>query len=303
VWDSGGPSYSYVADDAIYLAGGGGEAPGVRASFAARGQLLLRKRGALFMLATQPASVSLDLGALVAAYPGGQALVERRAGEGWEPVASGEGALAFALEPNTPYRVRLPRTTDPAPAREGCRHFPETGHNLCGAFARHWAERGGLAIFGYPISEEFRQVSRQDGRIYTVQYFERNRFEYHPENAGTPFEVLLGLLGNDLTAARRGEPSFAPVAAPPPGADLFPETGHSLGGAFRDYWQRNGGLATFGYPISEEFAEYNPADGRIYTVQYFERNRFEYHPENAGTPFEVLLGLLGNQVVDGQGWR
>jgi hypothetical protein len=38
-------------------------------------------------------------------------------------------------------------------------------------------------------------------------------------------------------------------------------------------------------------------------VQYFERNRFEYHPENAGTPFEVLLGLLGNQTVDGYGWR
>jgi hypothetical protein len=31
-----------------------------------------------------------------------------------------------------------------------------------------------------------------------VQYFERNRFEYHPENAGTPYEIQLGLLGGDL---------------------------------------------------------------------------------------------------------
>src|SRR5262249_29825445 len=31
------------------------------------------------------------------------------------------------------------------------------------------------------------------------------------------------------------------------------------------------------------------------TVQYFERNRFEYHPENKGTQYEVLLGLLGTQ--------
>jgi hypothetical protein len=303
VWDSGGPSYSYQADDALYLAGGGGSAPGLSAQLAAPGQLLLRKRGALFLLATQPANVTLELRALVASYTGGPALVEQSAGGGWAEVAHGSDALSFAVAPNTPYRVSLPRATDAAPAREGCRFFPETGHNLCGAFARYWAERGGLAIFGYPISEEFPQVSRQDGRVYTVQYFERNRFEYHPENAGTPFEVLLGLLGNDLTAARRAEPAFAPVGAPPPGADLFPETGHSLGGAFRSYWQRNDGLATFGYPISEEFAERNPADGRIYTVQYFERNRFEYHPENAGTPFEVLLGLLGNQTVDGQGWR
>jgi hypothetical protein len=139
--------------------------------------------------------------------------------------------------------------------------------------------------------------------VYTVQYFERNRFEYHPEFAGTRYEVLLGLLGSDLTAARRGEGPFQPIAVAPPGRDLFRETGHSLGGAFRAYWQANGGLAVFGYPISEEFAEYNPADGKIYTVQYFERNRFEYHPEFAGTRYEVLLGLLGNQTVDGNGWR
>jgi hypothetical protein len=31
-------------------------------------------------------------------------------------------------------------------------------------------------------------------------------------------------------------------------------------------------------------------------VQYFERNRFEYHAENAGTRYEVLLGLLGRQL-------
>jgi len=31
-------------------------------------------------------------------------------------------------------------------------------------------------------------------------------------------------------------------------------------------------------------------------VQYFERNRFELHPEQAGTPFEAQLGLLGTQL-------
>ena len=40
-----------------------------------------------------------------------------------------------------------------------------------------------------------------------------------------------------------------PVAA----ADhrYFPETGHYLGGEFRHYWERNGGLYVFGCPIPE----------------------------------------------------
>src|SRR5690606_15485474 len=75
-------------------------------------------------------------------------------------------------------------------------------------------------------------------------------------------------------------PAFAPVPAPADGRAYFPETGHTLGGAFRDYWQRNGGLPVFGYPTSEEFVE-TGADGVPYTVQYFERHRFEFHPENA----------------------
>jgi hypothetical protein len=52
-------------------------------------------------------------------------------------------------------------------------------------------------------------------------------------------------------------------------------------------------LQTFGYPRSEQFEEVNQADGKSYLVQYFERNRIEHHPENAGTQYEFLLGLLG----------
>jgi hypothetical protein len=36
-----------------------------------------------------------------------------------------------------------------------------------------------------------------------VQYFERARFELHPENAGTPYEILLGHLGREALAARQ----------------------------------------------------------------------------------------------------
>jgi hypothetical protein len=37
-----------------------------------------------------------------------------------------------------------------------------------------------------------------------VQYFERNRFEHHPEFAGTPDEVQLGLLGSRLYSEKYG---------------------------------------------------------------------------------------------------
>src|SRR5207237_1304759 len=80
----------------------------------------------------------------------------------------------------------------------------------------------------------------------------------------------------------------------------FKETGHTLHGEFLAYWTANGGLAQFGFPLSEEFAEKSPTDGKVYTVQYFERNRFELHPENQ-PPYTVLLGLLGRQSAQERG--
>src|SRR5262249_8491069 len=41
-----------------------------------------------------------------------------------------------------------------------------------------------------------------------------------------------------------------------------------------------------------EFTETSPLDGKPYTVQYFERAVFEYHPENQ-PPNDVLLSQLG----------
>src|SRR5207253_3680714 len=64
-----------------------------------------------------------------------------------------------------------------------------------------------------------------------------------------------------------------------PAITYFPVVGHTLPGGFRDYWQAHGGLAQFGYPLTEEFAEKSPTNGRLYVTQYFERARFEWHPE------------------------
>ena len=180
-------------------------------------------------------------------------------------------------------------------------YFRETRHTLQGAFLRYWQANGGLARFGYPLTEEFAEPNPQDGRTYTVQYFERARFELHPENAGTPYEVLLGHLGRWAMTAN-GVEVWPPLLAGD-GDDLFfPETGQTLRAGFRAYWEANGGLFQFGLPLTGEFEEFNPEDGKSYTVQYFERARFEHHPENAGTPHEILLGHLGRQTLRQREW-
>lgn len=195
----------------------------------------------------------------------------------------------------------LPTHPIPRPADEDderVRFFEPTGQELRDPFLKYWEENGGLAMFGYPTTRVF------DIRGRKVQYFERARFEYWPENIGTRWEVQLGLLGRYETRSRSFEPRPAP-SGPHTTSDwiYFSQTGQFLAGAFRSYWENNGGLELFGYPISSEFEEVNPADGETYVVQYFERARFEWHPEHAGTRHEVQLGLLGNQVLSNPGWR
>ena len=70
---------------------------------------------------------------------------------------------------------------------------------------------------------------------------------------------------------------------------------HSIGPCdplFRNYWETHGDLMQQGYQISGIMTEVSDLDGRPYTVQYFERAVFEYHPENKA-PYDVLLSQLG----------
>jgi hypothetical protein len=176
------------------------------------------------------------------------------------------------------------------------RYFPPTGYTVRGRFLEYWDDHGGLFQQGYPISDEAEQQSSIDGKVYDTQYFERAVFEYHPENQ-RPNDVLLSLLG--VILYQRQHPNGAPNQVPntSPSSVQFPETGKRLGGKFLGYWQTHGGLAQQGYPISDEFQERSVTDNKTYTVQYFERARFEWHPEQAGTNNEVLLGLLGNEQL------
>ncbi len=179
----------------------------------------------------------------------------------------------------------------PTQAQVNSRTFSETGKTVQGSFLDYWQRNGALAQQGLPISGELQEKSDTDGKTYTVQYFERAVFEMHPENKA-PYNVLLSLLGVRYYAQRYPNGAPGQTANGTAGSLLFPEMGHRLGGLFLQYWKNNGGLAQQGYLISEEFQERSATDGKLYTVQYFERAVFEYHPENKA-PYNVLLSLVG----------
>ena len=119
----------------------------------------------------------------------------------------------------------LPGMPAPAPApaqpKPGCLYFPETGHNVCAGFRAFWEHFGGLAIFGYPLTEEYRDPETG----LTTQWFERARFEWHPGTYPERHDVLLGLLGRELVALREGsDPTFPTGPFPRPGRTLAAST-------------------------------------------------------------------------------
>jgi hypothetical protein len=202
----------------------------------------------------------------------------------------------------TPPGGRFPTQRVVDPHNPSLTYFEVVGHTLGGGFRDYWRAHGGLGQFGYPLTEEFVEISPTDGKPYVTQYFERARFEYHPKNS-PPYDVLLGLLGRTITAGRESEQPFL-RRQPNPGKGgpmYFPETGHFLDPMFTQYWLEHGGLPVYGYPISESFTETSPTDGKPYLVQYFERNRLEYHRELPEV-YRVSLGLLGVQVLEQRGW-
>jgi virginiamycin B lyase len=86
--------------------------------------------------------------------------------------------------------------------------------------------------------------------------------------------------------------TFDIVLVPDPTCRVFKETGQALCDTFLDYWEKHGGLMQQGFPISDEFQEKSSLNGKVYTVQYFERAVFEHHPQNQ-PPYDVLLSQLG----------
>ena len=183
--------------------------------------------------------------------------------------------------------------------------FVETGFCIDGRIREYWAAQGGLRVFGYPIGPQ--ATMRVEGKTLTVQPFERNRLELHPQNA-RPYDVLLGRLGADRLA-QQGRDWYAFPKSATADCKTFTQTQHAVCGRIWQVWRQYGleidgqsgiseaeSLALFGLPLSGVQTE-RMSDGKEYQVQWFERARFELHPDNAA-PYDVLFGLLGNETRD-----
>lgn len=80
----------------------------------------------------------------------------------------------------------------------------------------------------------------------------------------------------------------------------FTTVGQCIDDPFNTYWQNNGQLQVFGYPLTTLQPETNQDTSKVYLTQWFERERLELHPENA-VPYSILLGRLGAQALQEQG--
>jgi hypothetical protein len=155
---------------------------------------------------------------------------------------------------------------------------------------KFYEAQGGEATFGKAVSTVFEEQG-STGRPVPVQYYEYARLEHH-QRSGAPGEVIIGKLGLEVAVESR-PPDQLPAALA--GEEVrFPGSRAIVPRLFYEAWQ-TGGADLFGYPVSLVLLEASPEGLPVY-VQYFESARFEYHPHNAGTGYEVQLTPLGLQI-------
>jgi len=166
---------------------------------------------------------------------------------------------------------------------EGGRYFTETGHWVTGQFLeKYLGVSNPREVYGLPITD---QLIIEGFPNVTVQYFEKVRFELHPEESAD-LQVHLTELGFFLY--EKGQTLPNPPNSPACEPYELDNQEFNVCYAFLDYFTANGGIAQFGYPISN----FEIHEGWI--VQYFQRARFEWHPElPAGQ--RVALSNLGTR--------
>jgi len=185
---------------------------------------------------------------------------------------------------------QLPRTraaTDVQTPSSGVLYIGETGQYLHGTFRLFYEQNGGYEIFGNPLTPII-----TDGGL-RVQYFERARFEVpfgHDEQSSVMLSRLGATAVDAIDSALRG-PAFAPASAGV--GTYFAVTQHTLSGSFETFWKKRGGLAIFGYPLTEAYSI--DLDGVTLKVQYFERVRFEEHLD--GNTTTVRMSNLGREYI------
>jgi N-acetyl-anhydromuramyl-L-alanine amidase AmpD len=122
------------------------------------------------------------------------------------------------------------------------------------------------------LADTFPTIKRDREHIvghYQIDHVQRAFCPGGPGGKLFPFDAIVAALN-------------APSAAQ---SHLFTETNQSVAADFYAYWQANGGLPTFGYPIRAE-KDMTLPNGQTIRVQSFERARFERHPDG------IKLGLV-----------
>lgn len=170
------------------------------------------------------------------------------------------------------------------------RYFAETGHNLKEPFLGVWDRNGGEEIFGLPISEE--RFDTDSGAV--LQSFAGITLVYDP-TLQSPWDVQGQHLGSKLHAEQAPQAARTRVSGCARGATTcthFPESGHTISARMAAFWNERGGLAIFGYPVSEAFED----DETGTTVQVFEKVVVE-----DGGGGNISLRSMGEAAAEAKG--
>ncbi|HYP40164.1 MAG TPA: hypothetical protein VEX13_07365, partial [Chloroflexia bacterium] len=112
--------------------------------------------------------------------------------------ASVIGAMIVSILPATSLETYA-QTPTPTPSRR------INNFDVAGRFLEEWnkpgSEQNSVYVNGLPITARRSEISAEDGKAYDTQWFERAKFEAHPENR-PPYDVLFGRLGANLAAGR-----------------------------------------------------------------------------------------------------
>jgi len=163
-------------------------------------------------------------------------------------------------------------------------YFPETGFTVQGEFLEKYQSAvNPLLLYGYPITDAFVAPDSSPAAGLLIQYFQRARFEYHTESSPGD-RVVVSSLGIYLYDLEQLD-SKTITAASHPACRYFAATQHQTCYAFLKFFDTNGGVDQFGNPISEIIT----LNGQL--VQYFEKARFEWHPERASGKRVTLTNL------------